>query len=38
MSGFQRIHCTGLIGDAYLCMYLLREFRVQEGQVAQVEV
>ena len=38
MSGFPRTHCFGLIGDAYLSRYSLKEFRIQEGQVAQVEV
>ena len=38
MIGFLRTCCIGLIGDAYLSRYPLKEFGGQEGQVVHVEV
>ena len=32
------MHCIGPIGDTYLSRYSLKEFGIQEGQVAQVEM
>ena len=38
MSGFPRMHCFGLLGDADSSRYLVRVLSIQEGEAVQVEV